>query len=513
MSEVRTRFAPSPTGYLHVGGARTALFNYFYAKAKKGKFILRIEDTDVERSTDESYHQMLESLKWLNLTWDEGPEVGGPHESYRQSERLNIYLEHAHLLLESQHAYRCFCSTEELEIKKKKREAMGLPPVYDKKCANLTQEEISEKLSHNHSFTIRFKTPDHEIIVTDVVQGEIRFDSSLIGDFIIIKSNNYPSYNFAVVVDDHLMDINHVIRGVGHLSNTPRQIAIYQAFNWSEPVWAHVSEIVGSDHKKLSKRHGATAITAFRDLGYSPESFINYISLLGWSPPDGNELMTVDKIISQFDITRCSKSPSMFDVFDLNLVKDIELSSLSAIELEPYLFKKSKLNWISNLHIRGEEVDDYIKHALPFIRNSKKITENEVNKDNKKLTAVLLALRVYTDYYLQLTNYITDFYSDEFNINGDAMAWLKKDQSLQILKEFLSEFKQVEKIEEKTTKTIAETISKKLSVKGKELFMPLRAGITGKLTGLELPVFVELLEREKVIQHLEYSINHCATNE
>ncbi|MDH4200268.1 MAG: glutamate--tRNA ligase, partial [Spirochaetia bacterium] len=344
---VRTRFAPSPTGYLHVGGARTALFNYLYAKAKGGKFILRIEDTDVERSTEESYHQMLESLDWLELVWDEGPGVGGPHGSYRQSERLETYKTHAAQLIKEKKAYYCFCTTEELDIKKKKREAMGLPPVYDGKCRNLSDKEIEEKLKQKLPHTMRFKTLDKEIIVKDMVQGDVKFDTALIGDFIMIKSNDYPSYNFAVVIDDHLMEINHVIRGVGHLSNTPRQILIYHAFDWKEPAWAHVSEIVGSDHKKLSKRHGATSITAFRDMGYPREAFVNYMSLLGWSPPEGKEFMSQDEIIGQFDVARCSKSPAMFDVFDLGKSGEVDLNLLSAKELEAYLFPKSKMNWLS----------------------------------------------------------------------------------------------------------------------------------------------------------------------
>ena len=348
--QVRTRFAPSPTGYLHVGGARTALFNYLYARAKGGKFILRIEDTDVERSTEESYNQMLESLDWLGLTWDEGPGVGGPHESYRQSERLDIYKEHAAKLIKEKKAYYCFCSAEELETKKKKREAMGLPPVYDGKCRSLSDEEVQEKMKANVPHTMRFRTLDKEIIVKDIVQGDVKFDTALIGDFIMIKSNDYPSYNFAVVVDDHLMEINHVIRGVGHLSNTPRQILLYHAFGWEEPAWAHVSEIVGSDHKKLSKRHGATSITAFRDMGYPREAFINYMALLGWSPPEGKEFMSEADIIRQFDIARCSKSPAMFDVFDLGKAGEVELNLLTPKELEAYLFpNKSNLFVITDL--------------------------------------------------------------------------------------------------------------------------------------------------------------------
>lgn len=499
---VRTRFAPSPTGYLHVGGARTALFNYLYARAKGGQFILRIEDTDVERSTEESYAQMLESLNWLNLSWDEGPGKEGPHGSYRQSERIEIYRQHAEQLAQEKKAYYCFCSNEELEIKKKKREAMGLPPVYDGKCRGLSGEEVREKLDQNIPHTLRFKTPDHEVFVHDMVQGDVKFDTSLIGDFIIIKSNNYPSYNFAVVIDDHLMEINHVIRGVGHLSNTPRQILIYHAFGWQEPKWAHVSEIVGSDHKKLSKRHGATSITAFRDLGYPREAFVNYMALLGWSPPDGKEFMTEAEIIAQFDVARCSKSPAMFDVFDLNVAGETDLNLLQARELEAYLFAKSKLNWLSNQHIRQLPEQEYIDRILPFVKECSCIPENEQSEqNNEKLVSILMSLRVYLDYLRQILRYICDFYVN-VKPDADAAEWLKKENAAKMVNAFyenlksLSDF-QPQEVQAALTKTSADT-----GIKGKELFMTLRSAATGKIHGLELPVYLSLLGQDRVLSRI-----------
>ncbi|RME93491.1 MAG: glutamate--tRNA ligase, partial [Candidatus Hydrogenedentota bacterium] len=400
----------------------------------------------------------------------------------------------------------CFCSNEELEGKKKKREAMGLPPVYDGKCRNLSEEEIKAKLESGIPWTIRFRSEDKEIIVNDIVQGKVKFDSSLIGDFIIVKSDGFPSYNFAVVVDDHLMEISHVIRGVGHLSNTPRQILIYQAFDWEEPQWAHVSEIVGSDHKKLSKRHGATAITAFRDLGYPPEAFLNYMALLGWSPPDGQEFMSLNRIIEQFDVARCNKSPSMFDVFDLKKAEGITLNELSPRELEPYLYEKSKLNWLSNSHIRAKQEDDYIREILPFVKASKIVPESECKEDNDHLRSVLLSLRVYLDYYLQIERLLPDFYETDdskFQPDSSAQEWLKKDFAKNLIEALKENLEKVDPWEEASLKEALKQAGKQAGVKGKDLFMTARAAITGKTAGLELPVFLKLLGKERVLNRLK----------
>ena len=302
---IRTRFAPSPSGFLHVGGARTALFNYLYAKATGGKFLVRIEDTDQDRSTDSSMKIILESLEWLGLNWDEGPGVGGPHGPYKQSERLEIYKEHTEKLIKSNHAYRCFCTTELLESKKKQSEAMGIPNLYDGTCSSMTEKEIQDKLDQKIPFSVRFRTPAKNLIVDDIIQGKVKFDTKLIGDFIIVKSDSFPAYNYAVVVDDHLMQITHVIRGVGHLSNTPRQVLIYEALGYPLPKYAHASEIVGADGKKLSKRAGATSILAFRDLGYTAECFRNYMALLGWTSESGQEYLPHGELEKIFDVERC----------------------------------------------------------------------------------------------------------------------------------------------------------------------------------------------------------------
>ena len=506
MNLVRTRFAPSPTGHLHVGGARTALFNFLQARAKKGVFLLRMEDTDQARSSQESCDQMIESMKWLGLDWDEGYQKGGEHGPYRQSERLSIYHEHIGQLLAREKAYRCFCTTQELEAKKKRREAMGLPPVYDGKCRSLSEKEISERLEKNEPHAIRFKIPDQRtIVVNDMVQGEVRFETSLIGDFIILKSDEFPSYNFSVVVDDHLMNISHVIRGVGHLSNTPRQILIFEAFGWEEPAWAHVSEIVGSDRKKLSKRHGAVNVMRFRDLGYPAEAFVNYMALLGWAPPDGVEYMTMDQLISQFDIARCSKSPAMFDVFDLTKASGVELNDVRPEEFKEYLFPKSKLNWIANQTIRDRPEPVYWEEVMPFVNRDQ--TPGLPLPPEAQLKETLLKLRVYLDHYSEVGEHLSGFLiQDESIFTQEAKAFLKQDFSRHLIENFIQKIQALKSFDEPTIKNAIKEAGELSGVKGKDLFMTVRSSVTGKIHGLELPTYIRLLGKDLVLKRLQIAL-------
>jgi len=288
---VRTRFAPSPTGYLHIGGARTALYNWIFARQNNGKFVLRIEDTDAERSTEESIEAILESMKWLNLDWDEGPEKDGDYGPYFQSKRLDIYNKYLDKLIEEGKAYRCFCTPEELAEKKEKARKEKKQYKYDGKCRNLSKEEINKNLKENKPFVIRLKVPQNEeIIFNDIVRGEIKVNTSIYDDFIIRRSDGYPVYNFAVVIDDALMKINYVIRGDDHISNTPKQILIYKALDFKVPDFAHLSMILGEDKTRLSKRHGATSIQQFKEEGYLPEALINYLARLGWGYDDSQEI-------------------------------------------------------------------------------------------------------------------------------------------------------------------------------------------------------------------------------
>lgn len=511
---VRTRFAPSPTGYLHVGGARTALFNYLYAKAHGGDFVLRIEDTDQERSTQKSETLMLESLSWLGLDWDEGLAREGSFGPYRQSDRLNIYREHVEKLIYTNHAYHCFCSTEELEEKKKQQEAMGVPSVYDGKCRGLRDKEISKCLEQEQSYVVRFRTPDQQIIVRDMIQGDVFFDASLIGDFIIVKSDGFPSYNFAVVVDDALMKISHVIRGVGHLSNTPRQIVIYNALSYIEPTWAHVSEIVGGDHKKLSKRHGATSIMLFRELGYIPKSFCNYIALLGWSPKTEQEFLSTTELSEMFDVVHCNKSPAMFDVFQMDKIKDLALNDLSVLEVYKYLLEKSKLNHLSNLHIRAMPEQDYLGLVVSYIHV---VDVNSIDK--VLLYYVCLHLRVYLNNFLDINKYIGTFFQEftEGSLSVSAKEWLKEDDCLEILNFFLETMSELDswdfllissnkdKMQEliNRIKQKIKDCGNQLGYKGKKLFMTLRVGLTGKTEGIELPIYIFILGKQHSLKRLQ----------
>ncbi len=319
---IRVRFAPSPTGQLHVGNARTALFNWLLAHGKDGTFVLRIEDTDAERSTRESEISILEDLRWLGLDWDEGPDVGGPHGPYRQSERLHLYASYANELLASSHAYYCFCTAEKLDADRQADLAAGRPPKYHGTCRSLPLADTEARMERGERPVIRFRVPEsEEIRFQDLVRGEVVFSTEVIGDFVIVRSDGRPQYNFAVVVDDSLMEVTHVIRGEDHISNTPRQILLYQALGFTPAEFAHLSLVLGPDHTPLSKRHGATSVAEFRARGYLPEALVNYLALIGWSPrTDGGsgehdaELQPVDEMARRFAIEDVGHSAGVFDL-------------------------------------------------------------------------------------------------------------------------------------------------------------------------------------------------------
>jgi glutamyl-tRNA synthetase/nondiscriminating glutamyl-tRNA synthetase len=316
VNALRVRFAPSPTGQLHVGNARTALFNWLLARRHSGTMILRIEDTDRERSTAESERAILEDLRWLGLGWDEGPDIGGEHGPYRQSERLAQYQTAADDLLARGHAYRCFCSPEELENERRAAHATGTPPKYSGRCRSLPSDEVSRRLAAGEPAATRFAIPhpDRDVTFTDLVRGEVTVSTAIIGDPVIVRSDGHPAYNFAVVIDDAAMKISHVIRGEDHISNTHRQILIYEALGLAPPAFAHLSLVLGPDHAPLSKRHGTTSVAEFRERGYLPGALANYLALLGWSPGEGEEIVPVHQMASRFDLSRVTHSAAVFDV-------------------------------------------------------------------------------------------------------------------------------------------------------------------------------------------------------
>jgi glutamyl-tRNA synthetase/nondiscriminating glutamyl-tRNA synthetase len=325
---MRVRFAPSPTGHLHVGNARTALFNWLLARGSAGTFVLRIEDTDTERSTQASEAAIERDLRWLGLDWDEGPEAGGGFGPYRQSERLHLYQSYAKELLASGAAYYCFCSAEQLDHDRETAVAEGRPALYSGRCRALSMEQAQARMTAGEQPAIRFRVPNEgdgqtEVVFQDIVRGEVRFPRDVIGDPIIVRADGHPAYNFAVVVDDALMEITHVIRGEDHISNTPRQVLLYEAMGFTPPKFAHLALVLGPDHSPLSKRHGATSVAEFRAKGYLPEAFVNYLALLGWSPRPGSsagrsaddaaELLPVDELARRFSLERVGHSAGVFD--------------------------------------------------------------------------------------------------------------------------------------------------------------------------------------------------------
>jgi nondiscriminating glutamyl-tRNA synthetase len=313
-ASLRLRFAPSPTGALHVGNARTAIYNWLVARGQGGAFILRIEDTDVERSTPEAEAAMLEDLRWLGLSWDEGPDVGGPYGPYRQSERLPIYRAHAERLLAAGRAYYCFCSPARLETERRRALAANRPPRYPGTCRAIGLEAARARLAAGEAAAVRFRVPDEgEVHFDDRIRGRVRFDLSVIGDPIIVRSDGRPSYNFAAVVDDALMRITDVVRGEDHISNTPRQVLLYEALGYAPPRFAHLSLVLGPDHAPLSKRHGATSVREFRERGYLPEALVNYLALIGWAPGGGEELLPVEELAKRFRLEAVGHSAGVFD--------------------------------------------------------------------------------------------------------------------------------------------------------------------------------------------------------
>jgi len=465
--ETRVRFAPSPTGHLHIGNVRTAILNWLFAKNSGGKFILRIEDTDLERSADKFIDQIYEDLRWLGLLWDEGPDISGPHKFYRQSERLEIYKEYAQKLLDEGKAYYCFCTPEELEQMRKAGLSKSEAIQYNQKCLHLTKEQKKTYLAEGRKPAIRFIVPAQQIIYDDLVKGELLFDSETIGDFVIMRREEIPTYNFAVVVDDGLMEITHVVRGDDHVSNTPKQILIYHALGFDLPEFAHIPMILGPDRTRLSKRHGATSIDYYRYRGYLPEVIINFLSLLSWSSVSGEEILSIQQLINEFDFNRISKSAAIFDV--------------------------EKLNWMNGYYIRQIDLDRLTQLAMPYLKQA-----NYPVEDFERTKKIISLLRNYLDFMDQVIQQAAIFYQDHVTINdSEARIIVHKDNSRKIFWSFLRELNAIEELDSNIFRIIMKTVQKETGVMGKDLWIPVRVALTGKLHGPELPNIAEILGKEK----------------
>lgn len=481
--QVKVRFAPSPTGHLHIGGARTALFNYLFAKKNGGKFLVRIEDTDLARSSYESEQVIINDLRWLGIHWDEGIEAGGEGGPYRSTERRDIYKTYIDRLLDEGKAYYCYCTQEELEEERKRFEEKGEMIGYSGKCRSLTPEQRAEYEAEGRKPTIRFKVPLDQIIkIEDKVRGHVEFESNGVGDFIIVKSDGIPVYNFAVTIDDYLMEITHVIRAEEHLSNTPRQILIYDALGFEKPEFAHVSLILGHDRTKMSKRHGSTWVEQYRDMGYLPEAIVNFLALLGWSPETDEEFFTMDELVSQFSLDRVSKNPAVFD--------------------------NDKLNWMNSQYIKNAPLEKLTDLAIPHLRNAGLIGENLDHDRYEWVKKMVNAVKEGLPYLAKIHDKVAIFFNDEIvPENDETLEILKGEQVPQLLEVFLKKVEEAEIIDQEFGKSVFKVIQKETGIKGKNLFMPVRIMLTGQMHGPEIYDIIEILGREGIKKRLDWVKN------
>ncbi|WP_313892865.1 glutamate--tRNA ligase [Psychrobacillus sp.] len=475
--EVRVRYAPSPTGHLHIGGARTALFNYLYARHHNGKFIVRIEDTDIERNIEGGELSQLENLKWLGIDYDESIDIGGPYAPYRQMERLDIYTKHAEEMLEKGHAYKCFCTSEELEAERDIQKANGVAaPMYKGKCRNLSAAEVQEKETANTPYTIRMRVPANVTYTfEDLVRGSVTFESKDVGDWVLVKANGIPTYNYAVVLDDYFMKISHVFRGEEHLSNTPKQLMIFEAFGWEAPKYGHMTLIINENRKKLSKRDESIIqfVSQYKELGYLPEAMFNFFALLGWSPEGEDEIFSKENFIKMFDVTRLSKSPSMFD--------------------------KQKLTWTNNQYIKQLPLEKVVELALPHLQKAE-LLPAELSEEQQAWATSLIAL--YHDqmsFGAEIVELSSLFFNDELEYNEEAAEVLAGEQVPEVMAAFKVQLESLETYEAAEIKAAIKAVQKETGHKGKNLFMPIRVVTTGQTHGPELPDAIGLIGKEKVI--------------
>jgi len=478
--EVRVRYAPSPTGDLHIGNARTALFNYLFARHFNGKFIIRTEDTDEKRNVEGGEESQFNFLKWLGISWDEGADIGGEYGPYRQTERLDIYQKYVDELLERDLAYKCYMTEEELEAEREEQRAKGQVPKYSGAHANLTEEEIRQFEAEGREASIRFRVPKNKTYTfDDIVRGSISFESSDFGDWVIVKKNGVPTYNFAVAIDDHLMEISHILRGEEHISNTPRQMMICHAFDWETPKYGHMTLILNEERKKLSKRdqHVVQFIEQYKNLGYLPEAMFNFITLLGWSPVGEEEIFTQEEIIEMFDPERLSTSAAVFDA--------------------------KKLQWMNNQYIKSLSTEEVVALALPHLIDSGKVP-GDADKEMTNWVIDLIAL--YKDqlsYGAEIVELTKLFFQTEISYNEEAQTVLAGEHIPELLNVFKEQLANLEDWEASKIKEAISATQKETQQKGKNLFMPIRVATTGQLHGPELPNSIHLLGKSTVITRLE----------
>lgn len=484
--QIRVRFAPSPTGYLHVGGARTALYNYMYAKKNGGEFILRIEDTDEARSTQESLRGVVDDLAWLGLHWVEGVKLSdltdlGPYAPYRQSQRLNIYKEIAEKILAEGKAYYCFLSEAELEAQREQARAEGRPPQVNSPYQDLSLAEAKTKMAAGERAVVRFKTKHlkKDYVFTDHIRGEVKFPSDMVGDFVLLRSDGMPVYNFCCAVDDHLMKISHVLRAEEHLPNTLRQMMIYEAMNWEIPEFGHMSLILDDDRQKLSKRKGAVACGQFKEDGYLPSAILNFIALLGWSHPEGKEIMSLEEMTAGFSLDRLNPAGAVFD--------------------------RVKLKWMNSIHLRALSNEDLWKAIEPYLLRENFDLPKDKAWQEKSVNVFKTSMEILSD-AIELYRPLNDA---SFEVSVDES---KEVLGFETTKAVLSAWKELleshprNDITEAEFLMIQDEVKNKTGTKGKQLFQPIRVAIIGKPQGTELKILVPLMSKTSLISRAEKTL-------
>ena len=483
MTKVRVRYAPSPTGNLHIGNARTALFNYLFAKHYGGDFVLRIEDTDFKRNKEEGERSQLKYMDWLGLDYDEGIGKEKEFGPYRQSERIEIYQKYAEQLLAEDKAYKCYMTAEELEAEREEQVANGLPPRYSGKHAHLTKEEQDQFEKEGRKPSIRIRVPqDRTYSFNDMVKGELSFEGKDFGDFVIVKNDGVATYNFAVAIDDHLMEISHVLRGDDHVSNTPKQLVVYEALGFKPPIFGHMTLIVNENKKKLSKRDETIIqfIEQYDDLGYLPEALFNFITLLGWSPEGEQEIFTREEFVKIFDEKRLSKSPAFFD--------------------------NNKLTWINNQYIKAQPLERIVNLALPFFVKEGVATQEEVDNNRAWFQKLISLYQPQMSYGAEIVELTKQFFVEEIKFDEEELEILKQDTTVAVFEDFLEKLEVAGDFTSESIKTLIKTIQKDTGVKGKNLFMPIRIASTGSMHGPELNTSLELLGRDRVVARVKAAL-------
>ncbi len=489
---MKVRFAPSPTGYLHIGGLRTCLYDYLLAKKEGGSYILRIEDTDQGRLVGDATKKLIETLLNLGIVHDEGPFIGddgalyqvGDAQPYIQSERLPMYKEYVDQLVEAGHAYHCFCSKERLDSVREEQKKNGLTPRYDGLCRDIDGDEAKRRIAAGEDYVVRLKLPkDQDIVFNDRLRGELTFNTREMDDQVLLKQDGFPTYHMAVVVDDHLMDVSHVIRGEEWITSTPKHVYLYKVLGWQHPEYIHLPLILNGEKKKLSKRHDDASVEDFLQKGYLKEALLNFVALLGWSPQDGSEIMSLDEIIEKFSLDRLSKSPAVFDV--------------------------DKLKWLNGQYIRSYDLDALTELAVPFFIAGGTLQPESIEGHKGWLKKIVAATRERVETLADFPALVKVFKGDEVVMESEsAEQFLKQECARPVIEAFLAELEKVDKLCYDEAKPMLKEVQKATGYKGKQLFMTVRIAVSGQEHGVDLSDLLFILGKKRLIKRLNYTIEN-----